>query len=56
MLLLTQRDFESKAGQEKIIKNIHNLEVKLHELEIELRTLQQKDKMIEQELQGPEAY
>jgi len=55
-MLLSQRDFETKAGQEKIIKTIHKLEAKLHEIETELRTLQQKEAQIVQELQGPEAY
>lgn len=56
MQLLTQHDFETKVGQEKIIKSIHRLEARLHELEAEVHKLQQKDELVEQELQGPEAY
>jgi len=56
MSLLKFKDFETKHGQEKIIKTIHKLETKLYELEIELHKLQQKEEMIEHEFQGPEAY
>jgi len=56
MILLTQRDFESKAGQEKILKTIHQLEAKLHDIEIELHKLQQKEELFEHESQGPETY
>jgi hypothetical protein len=56
MLILTQRDFETVAGQERIIKSIHQLEAKVHKLELELHKLQQKDDLIDQEFQGPEAY
>jgi cell division protein FtsB len=56
MTLLSQHDFESRAGQEKIVKTIHALEAKIHEMEKEIHKLQQKEKMIEKDLQGPEAY
>ena len=55
MTLLSQHDFETKAGQEKIVKTIHALEVKIREIEIEIHKFQQKEKMIQKELQGPEA-
>lgn len=56
MTLLTQKDFQTKAGQEKIIRTIHQLEVKLYEIETEFKKLSQKERSIERELQGPEAY
>jgi len=56
MLLLSRRDFESVAGQEKVIQSIHRLEARMHEVELELHKLQQKEELVEQEFQGPEAY
>ena len=56
MSLLSQRDFDTKSGQEKIIRTIHSLEATLHEVELVVRKLQQKEKQTEQELRGPEAY
>jgi len=56
MSLLTRYDFESVAGQERIITAIHKLEAKVHELQIEVHALQQQDSLIEDDLQGPEAY
>ena len=56
MSLITRNDFDSRIGQEKIIKTIHKLEAKMHELEIELHQLQKKEEMVEHEFQGPEAY
>jgi|AntRauTorckE5430_2_1112549.scaffolds.fasta_scaffold67141_2 hypothetical protein len=51
MILLSQRDFETKAGQTKIIQRIHQLEAKIHELELTVQELAQKDEMFEKDLQ-----
>jgi hypothetical protein len=51
MTLLSQRDFETKVGQTKIIQTIHQLEAKIHELERVVEELAQKDKMFEKDLQ-----
>jgi hypothetical protein len=56
MSLVTRQDFETSHGQEKIIKVIHKLEVRVYELEMEMHKLRQKDELIDKELQGPEAY
>jgi len=56
MTLLTQRDFESKAGQERIIKTIHKLESELHQLKTTVHQLAQEEKFLERDLQGPEEY
>jgi len=56
MHLITQRDFETKAGQQKIVRTIHSLESKVHELEQMVQTLAQEEDRLEHELQGPEAY
>jgi len=56
MHLITQRDFETKAGQQKIVQTIHTLESKVHELEQVVHKLAQKEDMLEHELQGPEAF
>ena len=52
MILLSQRDFETKTGQTKIIQTIHQLEAKIHELEITVHELAQKDEMFEKDLQS----
>ncbi len=56
MHIISQRDFETKAGQEKIIIAIHTLERKVHELEKKAQTLNQAELSLERNLQGPEAY
>jgi|GEM_PF-1222649 exonuclease VII small subunit len=56
MLIIQQRDFESKAGQERIVKTIHHFENKLHELEHKIKNLERVEKAIEHELEGPEVY
>ncbi len=56
MSLLFRKDFDTKAGQEKIIKTIHKLETKIHELEIVFHKLQKQEEKVERELQGPEKY
>ena len=52
MALITQRDFETKAGQEKIAKVIHSLEYKVHELESRLRELAEKEIALERDVGG----
>jgi hypothetical protein len=54
MILITQKDFETKAGQEKIVKAIHNLEYKIHELDQGLQECQRKEDSLEGELSGYE--
>ena len=56
MTLLTQHDFDSQAGQAKIIAEIHSLDRKVHDLELAVRQLAQGEAAIERELEGPEAY
>lgn len=56
MHLITQHDFETKAGQQKIIQTIHALESKVHELKQIVDKLTQEEDRLENELQGPEAY
>ena len=56
MTLLSQHDFNSKAGQEKIITEIHRLDRKVQDLELAVRQLAQGEATIERELEGPEAY
>jgi hypothetical protein len=51
MHVITSRDFESKAGQEKIITTIYNLERKVHELEKRLRKVDQAEHSLERDLQ-----
>jgi hypothetical protein len=54
MLIIQQRDFESKAGQERIIKTIHHLEVSVHELKRVVAQLSTEDQFLERDLQSPE--
>jgi hypothetical protein len=56
MKLLTQRNFETKAGQEQIISAIHNLQRRVHELENSVELLSQQEARLEHELQEPETY
>jgi len=56
MHLITQRDFETKAGQQKIVQTIHTLEIKVRELQQMVHTLAHKEDILKHELQGPEAY
>lgn len=56
MTLLSQHDFDSKAGQAKIIAEIHLLDRKVHDLELAVKQLAQSDAAVERELEGPEAY
>ena len=56
MKLITQKDFESKEGQQKIINSIHQLERRIHNLEKETKKQSHQDDFIERDLQGPEAY
>ncbi len=39
MSLITERDFDTKTGQEKIVRTIHSLEQKVHSLEQKLHAL-----------------
>lgn len=52
MALITQKDFETKAGQEKIVKVIHNLEYKVHEIDQKLHELVHKENMLERDMGG----
>lgn len=54
--MLTQLDFDSPGGQQKIIEAFHKLERRVHELEIIQHELTKQLEHIEQELKGPEAY
>jgi hypothetical protein len=56
MTLITQHDFDSQAGQTKIITEIHRLDRKVHDLELAVKQLTQGETAIERELEGPEAY
>jgi hypothetical protein len=56
MTLLTQNDFDSKAGRKKIITELHLLDRKVHDLELAVRQLTQGEAAIERELEGPEVY
>lgn len=56
MHLITQRDFETEAGQQKIVQTIHTLESKIHELEQVVHKLSQEADRLEHELEGPETY
>ena len=56
MTLITSRDFETKAGQERIVKTIHHLETKLHDLECKMKNLEREERAIKKEIEGPEAY
>lgn len=56
MHLITRHDFETKAGQQKIVQTIHTLESKVHELERVVYKLAQEEDRLEHDLQGPEAY
>ena len=56
MHVITQHDFETKAGQQKIILAIHRLESRVLELEKTVHTLAKENDMLEHDLQGPEAY
>lgn len=51
MTLVTLHDFETKAGQKKIIMTIHKLEEKVHELNHELDELTQKVETLEKDVQ-----
>ena len=50
MILLTRKDFDSRSGQEKIVKTIHQLESKIHELEKTVYQLSKTDEMHEKDL------
>ena len=52
MTLITQRDFETKAGQEKIAKTIHNLEARVHELDCLVHDCLKEEHQLESELAG----
>jgi len=56
MTLLSQKDFDTRAGRTKIITELHLLDRKVHDLELIVKQLSQEDAAIERELQGPEAY
>ena len=56
MALITQHDFETKMGQQKIARTLHGLESKIHELEKQINKLKQEDKFFERDLEGPESY
>ena len=56
MHVITHRDFETKAGQEKIITTIYNLDQKVHQLEKKLRSIELAEHSLERDLQGPETY
>lgn len=56
MVLITQRDFQTKAGQERVVKTIHKLESRVHDLEQKIQILKQRDTFFERDLEGPEAY
>lgn len=52
MQLITQHDFETKAGQQKIVMTIHNLERTVHELNQKVHDLAHKEGVLERDLQG----
>lgn len=54
MPLITQRDFETKAGQEKIVKVIHSLEARLQELDQLVRECLQEEQRLESDIVGRE--
>ena len=56
MSLITHRDFESGAGQLKIMKTIHQIDRRLYALEKRVDELDRKELALEQEFEGPEAY
>lgn len=52
MILISQKDFETQSGQEKIVRTIHNLEHKVHELEGKLNELANKESPLAQDMDG----
>lgn len=49
MTLLKPSDFETEAGQEKIIRAIHSLDHKVHELTESLHELARKEDVLERD-------
>lgn len=52
MSFITQNDFETKAGQEKIIKAIHSLDYKVRELDQKVNDLAQRERSLERDISG----
>lgn len=52
MHLISQRDFETKTGQKKIIESIRSLESKVRDLEQNVQVLSERENLLEQDLQG----
>ena len=52
MSLITQKDFETKGGQEKIVHAIHTLEQRVYELDQKYVDLAQKESMLERDMNG----
>jgi hypothetical protein len=51
MSLLTQHDFETAAGQKRIILKIHSLEQQVHELKRLVQVCLKKEGRLEEELE-----
>ena len=56
MTLITQKDFDSRAGQEKIVQAIHTLERKIHELDQKIQTLHEKEDALQRDVAGYDTH
>lgn len=54
MPLLSERDFETKEGQRRIVSAIHNLETKVHELNHLVHECLKREGRLESDLVGYE--
>ncbi len=52
MALITERDFETKAGQKRIIAVIHQLEVRVRELDTLVHDCLKKEDLLERDIRG----
>jgi hypothetical protein len=52
MTLLTEKDFETKSGQKRIIYTIHQLEVKVRELSHLVHDCLEEEDRLERDLEG----
>ena len=52
MTLLTEKDFDTKAGQKRIISAIHQLEVKVRELSQLVHDCLEEECRLERDLEG----
>ncbi len=50
MILLTDKDFETKHGQKRIINAIHRMDVKIRELELLMKASQEEEQHLERDI------